>query len=250
MSVSYENAALTDVGNIRTVNEDSFSFADYTSIDKGIAFLVSDGMGGYTGGDVASQFVSENILSNLESIQARNMEDLIERSVLTCNDELLELSVSNGKNSLMGATLALLIINGYNGYVCNIGDSRVYLIRDNNIVQISDDHTVVAEMEKSGLIKHEEALTHPKKHMLSKVLGRELYWEEDFIKKFPVLAEDRFVICSDGLYNYLDNKEIFEISLACNSEESGQRMLNLAKERGGSDNITVQVVKINNIEED
>ena len=240
-------AAKSDRGMVRSINEDSFNIiAGYPGLPA--CFVVADGMGGHNSGEIASRmavdFISSTILQSpgLLSDEGK-MPDAVQDIIQRANAVVYESSKQEGPNFGMGTTLILAVASGKKMHVGHIGDSRAYMARDGRLKRLTSDHTYIAELIKKGTITEEEAMTHPKRSVLTKALGCEENILAD-INSFDCKAGDTFLICTDGLSNELREEEINEILQR--NEEPGHicgELVRKANEKGGEDNITVVVVK-------
>lgn len=227
-------AGLTDVGKIRQNNEDNF----YCSIENKL-FVVADGLGGHSAGEVASAMA----VSHLVTRTPNNIDDLL---ILFAEANEKVHSESERLLNNMGTTLSAMILGSDSKiYIAHVGDSRIYLIRDNEIYCITEDHTPVMESLREGLLTLEQTKNHPLRHMLSRTIGTEPQVEVDAIT-LDVLPNDLYVLCTDGLSNLHTEWEIKEIATKSiyNPEESTKNLINSALDRGGPDNVTVVTVLI------
>lgn len=227
-------AGLTDVGKIRQNNEDNF----YCSVENKL-FVVADGLGGHSAGEVASAMA----VSHLVAGQPNNINDLL--ILFTEANEKVHAESEKLVNN-MGTTLSAMIFGSdFKIYIAHVGDSRIYLIRDNEIYCITEDHTPVMESLREGLLTLEQTRNHPLRHMLSRTIGTEPTVEVDAIT-LDVLPNDLYVLCTDGLSNLHTEWEIKEIvtKTLTNPQESTKNLINSALERGGMDNVTVVTVLI------
>ncbi len=238
-------AGLSDTGMERSNNQDSFGYyiPNKNQQRNGMPslFIVSDGMGGYSQGDMASKSAVEMFINYFVETDGNTDIRNLEQIVHNINKSIFDYSATQ-EEQLMGTTLSALILNKSRAYTVQVGDSRIYLIRDDRIEQITRDHTVIDEMIRQGSMTPEEAKTKNFKHLLTRSLGIKEEVDPD-INYFPLRDGDLFVLCSDGLHNYLDDEEIKAIALSKSPSNAAAEMIQTANERGGSDNITVQVVK-------
>ncbi|HHW56486.1 MAG TPA: Stp1/IreP family PP2C-type Ser/Thr phosphatase [Clostridia bacterium] len=240
-------AALTDIGNVREKNEDYY----YASKEKDFPlFIVADGMGGHNGGEVASKSAVEAVVSyfkknyfKLQNKEIPSIESFIEDSIKYANKVVYSQACLECELTGMGTTLTLLFFEKNHFFVGHIGDSRAYLIRDNQIKQITADHSFVEELVKIGKITHEEARVHPQKNIITRALGIDEEVEVDTFHGI-VLPQDILFLCTDGLTNLVTDQQILEeftnngdINASC------ANLVNLAKANGGYDNITIVAVK-------
>ncbi len=224
---------LTDVGKKRLHNEDSF----YASDDKCLWF-VADGMGGHNAGDFASQSLvndAEAFFTASDSIEesAKNIEDIIQQT----NLNLIKKAETIANNTVIGATIALLISKDNQGIALWAGDSRIYRLRSGNIEQLSTDHSLVNDMIEQNMIKPEEAENHPEKNKITRAVG----YDRDLIldyRKLSILPGDRYILCSDGLSKELSDDEILSIASSGSTAVTNQKLMQQALDKGGHDNIT------------
>jgi protein phosphatase len=241
------SAGLTDVGRKRNHNEDSYLIDEELHL-----FVVADGMGGHAGGGTASRIAVETI--DREIRKARDSERSPFGAQTTLQDspipEVLRVAVEKACAAIFGAaqedprlagmgttTIALLIYDRY-AFFAHVGDSRAYLMRGELIQQISEDHSLVNEQIKAGMITPEEAKHSRYKNIITRSVGFE---EEVQVDVMGLVAEpgDTFLLCSDGLANMLDDQEMLETVQKAPIEEAPKKLVAFANERGGDDNITV-----------
>lgn len=239
-------AAITDTGCERELNEDRYAVIECSS---GVAWLVCDGMGGATGGELAAQLAIDAIRRDLEKYNARPV-DIALKSALVEANRIIVLRRQNQAFSAMGTTVVAAMFDDAEVVIGNVGDSRTYLVRDGAIQQLTTDHTYVQQLVDRGEIKPEEALAHPQAHILTRCVGAEPGVEID-IKRYWIWESeenepsDYLVLCSDGLYSLISEGEIAGLVTANNPQNSCVKLVELAKARGGYDNITVAIVPLN-----
>ena len=227
-----KSKGLSDVGKVRQNNEDSF----YCNNDDKL-FLVADGLGGHTAGEIASKIAVDLVVSN----RPKTLEDLVD-SLSQANTRVFEEAQVLGND--MATTMSAMIIDEDKAYIAHVGDSRIYLVRGSSIHCITNDHTPVMDSLRAGLITEEQAKYHPLKHMLSRTVGTHQSVEIDPII-VELLPEDVFILCTDGLSNLLENEDIFFIVKANHEIDPDvitKDLVDTALERGGIDNTTVVVV--------
>jgi protein phosphatase len=249
--VIYRCVAQTDVGMKREHNEDSFLVNE----DLGL-YVVCDGMGGHAGGETASRLAVQTVERELLSARLRRDDPwaspapLAETPVALALREAIEgacaavfrASRVDAELHGMGTTCIALVCNGEQALVGHVGDSRAYLLRDGAIVQVAEDHSLVNEQVRAGLISEEEARTSRLKNIITRSVGFE---EDVLVDVIGVATErgDRFLLCSDGLSNLVSNEEIgAHLGLPILAEVA-PKLIALANERGGDDNITVVAVE-------
>jgi len=224
---------LSDMGNIRTNNEDTGMFYkvtdDHVLREKGYLLIVADGMGGHQAGEVASRMAGDG-----------GVEKNLARVFALANKSIFEKARSQKAYNGMGTTCTALVVIDKTVYYAHVGDSRAYMQKGDSIVQITEDHTFVQELVKNGDITADEATRQQKRNILTNAMGTKPELRID-TGKCPLSFEnnDRLLICSDGLYDYLSNEELKEILQKEGLKNAAGFMVNQAKARGGHDNITV-----------
>jgi serine/threonine protein phosphatase PrpC len=246
------SAGLTDVGRKRNHNEDSFLIDEELSL-----FVVADGMGGHAGGGTASRIAVETIDRELRrsrdggdnpfkgetNLQDSPLPEFLRNAVERACIEIFKAAQDDPRLNGMGTTVISLLVRGNHALFAHVGDSRAYLVRGDLIQQISEDHSLVNEQIKAGMITPEEAKHSRYKNIITRSVGFE---EEVQVDVMGLLTEnnDHFILCSDGLANLVEDKEIREIVLSCTDlKDAPKRLIEMANECGGDDNITVIVVK-------
>jgi serine/threonine protein phosphatase PrpC len=231
----------SDVGRSRDENQDSFGVIKQEGLKF---FMVADGMGGVKGGAIASSIAVKTVEQCFSSSNAYSPEAVV-ASLSSANADIFKRGSEDESFQGMGTTFVGLAFSEKKMIITNVGDSRAYRIRGEKIVQLTEDHTLVNDLLKSGAISKEQAVNHPVGHMLTRSLGPCPDVDVDsFVCEDGPAASDRYVICSDGLYNVVKNEEILKIVSTASIDESIQQLISLANERGGPDNITVIIVQI------
>lgn len=237
--------AKTDIGKVREMNQDDYHISN--SLDEVQLYMLADGMGGYKGGEIASNQAIQSAKSYIENNFKQIEKDrdsiiqLLASSMEYANMVVYEKSKENKELEGMGTTLEIVLIYNNKAYIGHIGDSRIYRIRKSFIRKLTQDHSYVQKLVKDGEITPEQAEHHPKKNMLMKALGCNAFVEPDVMVK-GFLKDDILVMCSDGLSNLVNQEEIYNIAKE-DIEQAPKELVNLANERGGYDNITVIVIK-------
>ena len=238
-------AVLSDVGLRRRANEDSYSIADELGL-----YIVADGMGGHTAGQVASQMAAESAVRALGALQgaAASLTEKLRYAVAASNREVFSTSQEKPQFAGMGTTFVALLAGGERIGLAHVGDSRAYLVRGDRIRQLTDDHSLVAELVRRKEISEAAARGHPHRHVLTRAIGVRRSVEPDLLELTPETG-DLFVLCSDGLTGLVTDEEIDEsvrstedLDVAC------QGLVDLANSRGGDDNITVLLVHCTEVE--
>lgn len=237
--------ARTDKGNVRENNEDYFYISN--SLDEVQLYLLADGMGGYNGGEIASKLAVQTaknyIENNFKDIEKDkdSIIQLLGSSMEYANMVVYEKSKETPELQGMGTTLEICLIYNNKAYIGHVGDSRIYRVRKQFIRKLTQDHSYVQKLVKEGTITKEQAEHHPQKNMLMKALGCNAFVEPDVMVK-GFLKDDIMIMCSDGLSNLVDQETIYEMS-SKNIEQGTKDLVQLAKDRGGYDNITVVIIK-------
>src|SRR5512139_1515146 len=251
-SVQGHGAGLTDVGRRRTVNEDAFFMDDTLGL-----YVVADGMGGHAAGEVASHEAVDTVhgmvrrgQGELARVAAGDSSDgavraairILESAVQAATYMVFGLAQHEPDRQGMGTTLSALALCGRYGITAQVGDSRVYLVRDGLASSLTEDHTLVAWQLKQGIITEEEAAVSPHRNVITRAVGSREYVQVD-TRFIDVRPGDAFLLCSDGLHGYLKDEEIPPV-VDLGPTLAVQRFVHLANERGGKDNITAIVVEI------
>jgi protein phosphatase len=233
-------AARTDVGLRRTVNEDCFALAS----DLGL-YLVADGMGGHTAGQLASRLATAGTVAALRRVQdaQATLTEKLRYCVAAANRQVFDTAEAKPELAGMGTTLVALLAGPGRVALAHVGDSRAYLIRGARIRQLTDDHSLVAELVRRREITANAARGHPHRHVLTRALGVRRAVEADLAELTPTPG-DVMVLCSDGLTGLVDDADIAsEVAGAPDLEHVCERLVGIANDRGGEDNITVVIVR-------
>lgn len=231
----------TDVGRVRNNNEDSYlNFSN----DDFYLFIVSDGMGGHNAGEVASKMASEIVSTEIiNSFDPNEIFDTIANSVRVAHNKILEKSQNDPNCRGMGTTLILALIYNYTLYYANVGDSRIYLYRNQKLKQITKDHSFVQELLDSGVITEEEANFYPKNRITS-ALGTSFDYKID-IDRVKLNKSDYLLLTTDGLTDMIDDSDILDVlKNEYEINESCEILHYMANSTGGKDNITITLVEI------
>lgn len=237
----------SDIGRIRTVNEDR-SWAVSGRPGHALA-IVADGMGGHQAGDVASELAVEAFREAAEAsvtgvLSGAEAELLIRQAILQANEVVYGIASQNEQYHNMGTTVVAALIQDKLGVIGHIGDSRAYHIRGETMKQITEDHTLVNELAKSGQISSEEAANHPRRNVLTRALGTDSQVEVDLLT-IDWQPGDILLLCSDGLSNMIDDSQMLETVRAPELDLAAKadRLVELALQAGGDDNITVVLLQ-------
>ncbi len=235
------HVARSDIGMRREENQDSYGVFVHGEVQ---AFVVADGMGGVRGGALASSLALETFERSFASIESPSPDSIIQ-SVQDANIQIHERGNREAGLTGMGTTFVGLIFIGGDLYCVNVGDSRAYRVREGVIEQLTEDHTLVMELLRSGTISADQVHNHPVSHMLTRSLGPSDYVDVDcWLCEDGPLPRDRYLLCSDGLYNLVNTEEIGAIVGSCLPERAVEELINLANQRGGTDNITIILIEV------
>ena len=230
--------AMTDVGRRREMNQD-YVYAMGQPIGPFPNLLVvADGMGGHKAGDFASKFTVEVVKREIAGSRSRKPEKVLHDAIQVANRELIRVASRDVKLEGMGTTLVVATVIGDTLYFANIGDSRLYLI-DDNIKQLSKDHSLVEEMVRLGGIKAEDVRNHPDKNIITRAMGVKDEAEADFYE-FRIKRGDKILMCTDGLSNMVEDEDMFGLVKGSRDVvEAVQMLIDRANSNGGRDNIGV-----------
>jgi len=241
-------ATQTDVGRVRQVNEDVAVFSRPASFrefqKRGAVALVADGMGGAQGGSIASEIAS-TVIPEFFHLSRDEPATALRKALLAANREIYRRSRKDRSLTGMGATCVVLAVSPSFAWAAWVGDSRLYLVRDNQIFQMTEDHSLVNEMVRRGLLTVEEAASHEDRNVVTRALGSHpkvdpSVWE----KPYPVRVGDRFLLCSDGVHDPLSGAEILELVRDGAVENAAARLLAAANDRGGHDNASAVLLEL------
>lgn len=244
---------MSDTGIVRKVNEDSLRIAEITinsDSKKANLFIVADGMGGHQSGDVASSMaveaLTEEVVKGMEMRKEADegvLLDFIKMAAANANKAVYNFARENKKD--MGTTVVAGLLFADTFYTAGVGDSRAYLIRNGEAIQITKDHSLVARLVELNMVDPKDARHHPKSNILLRTIGTDPKVEVDAYKT-KVRKGDHLLLCTDGLWNQLNDDEMAHIIKKSPPQDACKEMIRIANERGGPDNITAIVVKINN----
>jgi PPM family protein phosphatase len=243
-----EVGSLSDVGCRRENNEDYFSYWEPESEEKfakkGRLAIVADGMGGYEGGQEASRLAVETIVETYGNA-ADDPQAALLASLQAAHEQIRQYGQEHPRLLGMGTTCTALALNGHHLYFAHVGDSRLYLVRGGKISRLTRDHSYVGRLIESGAISSREAETHPQRHILTAALGAAVPLEADF-PEIPLQLEnnDVLVLCTDGLWGQIAEDELLHIVGTRSAPEACRDLVAIAKQRGGPDNITVQILRL------
>lgn len=234
--------ALTNVGRHRKNNEDNFCMGENKC---GIFAVVADGMGGHLAGEVASTMAVESLKESFENLEIKSEDDFFSKVSLAyaeANRKIYEYAENNSRVLGMGTTAVSAFICGDKLYVANVGDSRAYIVDEDTITQVTKDHSYVQQLVDSGVINKEQAKNHPKRNYITRAIGTE---EDIEVDVFNVdYKGETILLCSDGLSGLVSDETMLKIvNQEENMEEIVNKLVEAANEEGGTDNITVALLK-------
>jgi len=232
---------LTDTGRLRPHNEDNYSFLD---LGKGMLFAVADGMGGHDAGEVASKIAVETVCREVRegADQYSDPFELVQHAVQQANAAVKQEGTSRGSN--MGTTLTMAFVVDNTAYVANVGDSRVYWIENGSITQVTEDHSLVAKLVAAGKLTKEEARNHPKSNLLYRTIGTDDTVKVDTFK-MDLKKGGHLLLCTDGLWGMIADKNIHQVFVSEKDvKKACARLVRMANDNGGLDNITAMVAKV------
>ena len=228
---------VSDIGMVRNLNED---YAKYLECNDFKIYVVADGMGGHNAGEVASKMAAEGIVNYVgENFSEKSKDVVLKNAIEKVNKDIYFHSLKNDCLNGMGTTITACLITKDWIKIANVGDSSCFGITNNEVIKITKDHSLVQELVDSGSISENEAANHPKKNIITRAIGTS---DKVNVDIFDIIENkyDKYVLCSDGLTNELTKEDIIKVineekdlSLAC------ERLVNIAKYKGGRDNITV-----------
>ncbi|WP_312425782.1 Stp1/IreP family PP2C-type Ser/Thr phosphatase [Lacrimispora sp.] len=234
--------AMTDTGRVRTANQD-YVYAQAEPLGTlPNLFLVADGMGGHQAGDYASRYIAESLVDHLKQADSSGIVPLLREEILKVNGMLYQESMKSTELNGMGTTLVAAVIEDTTMYVANVGDSRLYLVKNNRLQQITKDHSYVEELVSLGQLERGSRDYQEKKNIITRAVGTEDKLEVDF---FEVSLEpgDYVLMCSDGLSNMVEDAEIEEIICSeLELQEKAEKLITIANDNGGKDNIAVVLI--------
>ncbi|MBP5264609.1 MAG: Stp1/IreP family PP2C-type Ser/Thr phosphatase [Lachnospiraceae bacterium] len=235
--------SITDVGRKRKLNEDYVCAKTTQCGALSNFFIVADGMGGHKAGDRASKETVEIMQSIiLLSSDGEKPKDVLRRALEAANMKVFQESICQSELEGMGTTVVAATIDGDEMTVMNVGDSRLYVIDEDEIRQITEDHSLVEEMVRKGVLAREKARNHPKKNIITRAVGVAGVVEPDFFE-VKLKAGDKVLLCSDGLSNMLEDEELKRIISGKGTlEEKATRLIDVANGNGGKDNVSVILI--------
>ena len=241
-------AHLSDVGRVRARNEDyvgAFEPDDPELLRaRGRLFVVADGMGGYARGDVASRLAVESLhRTYFEPERSEPLPEALRVAVQIANEAVYRESRLAPGEGPMGTTLTALVIRDHDAFLAHVGDSRAFLVRGRQIRQLTEDHSLVAQLVRGGVLSQTEAEHHPSAHVILRALGLAEEVEIEVQGPLPLRSGDALALCTDGLTRTVRPDEIRRLARIRLLRRACEKLVLLANERGGSDNITLQLIR-------
>ncbi|WP_223066475.1 Stp1/IreP family PP2C-type Ser/Thr phosphatase [Paenibacillus caui] len=240
------SVSVTNIGHIRSVNEDSFCVAH---LEHGYTLgIVADGMGGHQAGDTASRLAVETISADLsalsQNLSSEECTEALSAAILHANEVIYRAASENDELHSMGTTVVAVLLGPSGGVIGHIGDSRAYKYKGGSAIQLTEDHTLVNELVKNKQISEAEASVHPRRNVIMRALGTDA---EVAVDLYPVTLEEKeiLLICSDGLSSYVSPEQI-TLTLGTSGaslKERADRLVELALDAGGEDNVTVVLLE-------
>ncbi len=252
-TVRIRSCGITDVGLKRGHNEDNFLINEELQL-----FVVADGMGGHAGGEYASAIAVntvEEIVTTMEiegELDAGDEDEVeLTRTKLThairlAGRRIFEKAREQPEYHGMGTTAVVLLVGGANAFIAHVGDSRLYLMRDGRVEQVTEDHSLIAEKIRHGLITREEAKNHRMRNVITRSLGYQEDVEVD-LQVHAVRRGDIFLLCSDGLSGHVTDVELLDFVVRLTPQLAARQLVGLACERGGEDNITAVIAVVDDV---
>lgn len=239
---------LTDIGRKRSHNEDAFCFHaprdTVIAADKGMLFCVADGMGGVKGGALASHLALETLVERYFEQDRGSIPNRLENAMAAANDRVFREAIVQPTLQGMGTTVTAVAVHGQWAYAAQVGDSRLYWARAGTAaVQVTQDHSIVAEQVRNGIISEEEARHHALKNLITRAVGTKNTVQVDLFA-MRLRQGDTLLICSDGLSNVVDDQAISKLLGKSNIKGAGRLLVGRALENGGPDNITTGILRV------
>ena len=244
---------ITDIGKVRKIDEDSILAADLSfginsESKKFLLLAVADGMGGAAKGEEASKIALNALTKTIipELFGTLSFTELLENGIKNANQEILDYTTKNPESSGMGTTTVCAVVKGNNIHLANVGDSRAYVISNDEIRRVTKDHSYVQALIDEGQITEEEAREHPQKNVITKAVGIMESVEPDTMK-LTLDTDESLLLCCDGVIAHLTDEDIHKIICNTNDPQNAcQQIVDLANKRGGSDNISLIILSSKN----
>lgn len=235
--------AITDIGRKRKLNQDFIYLSETPIGNLPNVFIVADGMGGHNAGDYASRYAVETVVDEIGKSFEKSPVKILGRAIERANTLIRKRAREEAAYNGMGTTIVIATCIGRYLEVANVGDSRLYVVGDRRIEQITEDHSLVEEMVRMGGIDKASARNHPDKNIITRAIGARDYVEADFFD-LELQTGDMVLLCSDGLTNMVDDETIHQILTSDASlEDRVEELVRTANQNGGKDNISAIVIE-------
>lgn len=229
-------AVETDIGQVRHANEDAYWV-------QAPWFAIADGMGGHSAGEVASRLATEAVKKVAEQ-HNQPWQVAVKQAIHEANEAVWQRARHDAVVAGMGTTLTIMVLQHDECIIGHVGDSRCYMLRDKTLQQLTNDHSVVAELIQTGTLTEKEASIHPQRNMLTRAIGTSPQTNPDIVRT-PVQSGDIMLLCTDGLNAVLSDDDIASVlQTATSLSAAAEQLIHAANERGGPDNITVIIVEV------
>ena len=248
MNLNIRVAHVSHVGLVRSHNEDSIAVHQPESGRGGALVVVADGLGGHAAGEVASQLAVEEVLSAYDESNGGDVSEILAEGIRRAHRAILDRAGEDPKLQGMGTTCTAAAMTGGKLHVAHVGDSRAYRMR-RGLEQLTRDHTVAQELADEMVIPRAGVDTHPASHVLTRALGMNDALEVDVSPPEDLQTGDRFLLCSDGLSGQVSESDLFRTLASCDPEEACDRLVKLACNSGGPDNISAAVLHILDVDD-
>ncbi|MCR4584902.1 MAG: Stp1/IreP family PP2C-type Ser/Thr phosphatase [Lachnospiraceae bacterium] len=237
--------SVTDIGRTRKLNQDYVFTSQMPLGQLPNLFIVADGMGGHKAGEYASKCAVDTVVEKVSLSREKGTIRILSKAIRQANTRIREKAASDENFQGMGTTLVAASFDEEELIVANVGDSRLYLFKEGRLKQITTDHSLVEEMIRMGELERKDARLHPDKNIITRAIGAADDVDVDFFEVDGVEEGDIILMCTDGLSNMLDDREIEGIiASGDNVEETAERLVSAANMNGGRDNIGVVLVKV------
>lgn len=238
----------SDVGLVRGDNQDSFALFPGTDDPpagaKGRLFVIADGMGGYKGGNVASRLAVETVCNVYAEDSDQRTGEVLRQAFQKANAVIRAERMRDASLAKMGSTCTALVLRDGSAFVAHVGDSRAYRISGSSIRQLTNDHSRVGELQQQGILTKEEARSHPERSFITRALGVEDTVEVDVLRELVLRKDERFLLCTDGVYGNIEEYELRNAAMSMAPENACKALIDLANARGGQDNATAMIIHV------
>jgi len=236
--------SITETGRVRSKNQDYLFTTDQKIGPLSNLFLVADGMGGHNAGEYASEYAVRAVVEAIRNSTIQEPIAALEQAITSANQRVYDEAQADPEKKGMGTTMVAATFLDGHLYIANVGDSRLYVATNQDLRQITRDHSLVEELVREGNLPESEAKVHPRKNMITRAVGAEEKVRTDFFD-VEIRKGDQILLCTDGLTNMVPNEYMADIVFTTESiEEKAKKLVNMAEENGGRDNITVILIEM------